>query len=861
MRNQPQQQQRHFPKTELLEDDDSDEFEDSAYDQPEVKHSRGPSKDSTRGVQMSDNSQTGKQLSALSKEVEELRNQNARFMSQLGAARKADFVSSGSAGSDLSTRALTDEQKRLLESFTGLKSGFNDSQSAQGGGRLEGLIKKIAELEQQREAAVRDAANSKAQLAAHIDSPSGSPHLGSSNRDLDESEHSQGSSKKLAAAYARHSELEARLNTLDAQYTSEKRAREIAESNADAAHKRALELDQGRNPVEIESLRAELYTAQKEAREGGSRLNDAQAKANMLEIDNEDLKRQLAESTGRFADHGTVLGSLREAVSASEEKYTLLDRKLQQEREDKENIQVKLSQLRTEHEERTAELETTSRRLRDAEELAERHAAEAQKHRNVLVAGLDRLNAKSADNGQNAASDRKIAVLQQQVEDANSRVMNSQAEAERAAERLRSAEERIAGLESYQQQASRDGLTVRKQLQDAIRTAQTFQSQYAEAKSKLESHQRTASALGVQHGALRDIIEERSASATRSLDSPSGIRSPDTARLRELEQMLEESRRAHEESKVSFEITQQTSEKAFRDKLEQLDQDYQSAVSYVKGTEKMLKRMKDELTKSKSQNSRLQADLEKARGGGGASSGSEAPAGWENERQTLQQEIEKMQDSVKTSIYHLEQQMSEIRAELSNAQHERDQFRSQNDHLMMVTQQAQLDIEKLRSEKQVLLNRAEDAENKVALVLDQMEHSVDNYRRQSQMQVNGGGTNHSREPSNTSTYTGGHHSQSNSIGGESYSTTGIDRNSMALDSLASELETLRTQWEGTHRTYRLSNNFDFEREPPNGAGAEMSNSLASWRKRLDAEERDKEGSAGGKGPAAGLRAGGERGTA
>ena len=869
MMKPPQPQARQAQPTERFIDDDDDDDDDDEPNHPEEPRLKQPIAQReavpTEKIVVSnrapDNPAPGKQVAMLMKEIEALKSTNAAHMSELAAARKSGYTgaSSNQVALDGTARPDGENMRPFFENFNGMKAviaGTNGNQ----GSRLEGLVKKVAELEQQREAAIRDAANARAQLSAHIESPSGSPRLGGLSRDPDDSQSSHGTSRKLAAAYALHSQLEAKLTALDAQYTSEKRAREIAENNAEAAHNRALELDQGRNPVEVESLRSELFDAQKEARDSAAQLNDVNAKAKMFEIDNEDLKRQLEDSSGRFSDHDSMLTSLREAVSASEDKYTLLDRKLQQEREDKENVHMKLAQLRTEHEERTAELETTSRKLRDAEELAEKHAGEAQKHRNVLIAGLDKLNSKSVDNTQNLSGERRIATLHQQVKDANNLVLKSQSETERVSEKLRSAEERIAGLESYQQQASKEGLTIRKQLQEAIRTAQTFQSQFAEARSRLEAHQRDASALGVQHSALRDIIEERSASASLGLDSPSGARSPDTIRLRELEQMLEDSRRAHEETRASFEVSQQGSEKVYRDKLEQLEQDYQSAVSYVKGTEKMLKRMKDELTKSKAQNTRLQAELEKARGGVGGSRGDlDAPVGWENERQALQEEIGKMQESVKTSIFQLENQVSEVQAQLHNTRQERDQFRNQNDQLATLTQQAQADIEKLRSNNANLEARAADAENKVGMLLNQMEHSVDHFRRQSQMQMNGA-PNHTRNQSNTSTYTGGaNHSQSNSIGGESFSTTGLDRNSMALDSLASELETLRTQWEGTHRTYRLSNNFDFEREPANGAGGDLSNSLASWRKRLDAEERDRDGGKVIDAPGAGARSGAGRG--
>ena len=843
-----QLQPRQVQPITSFDDDESDEDEQEL--RPQATHnSLGPGKVPNPSNIPSTNLGADSQLAALKKQIDELQARNQTCVAELVAARKAGYNFSDTGRVSV-TGPIEDEGRRTMEHLEHTKSMFHQMQNGHNP-RLELLMKRVTEVEQQREVAVRDAANARAQLAAHIDSPSGSPRLGGTSRDIESSEGTSGASRKLAAVYARHSELEAQLAAIDAQLKAEKRSREVAESNANALQKRAMEWEDGRNPAELESLRAELFEAHREARDSTSQLHNIQSQSKMLEIDNEDLKRQLADSTGRFSDHGTMLASLREAVSTSEEKYTLLDKKLQQEREDKENLQMKLAQLRTDHEERTAELETTSRRLRDAEELAEKHAGEAQKHRNVVLAGLDKLNAKSIDNPQGATQERKIVTLQQQVRDVNALLTKAHSGAEQASEKVRSAEERIAGLESYQQQTSKENLTLRKQLQDAVRTAQSWQSQYTEARSNLESHQRNASAMGVQHSALRDIVEGRSASATRSLDSPSGDRGLEVAKLRELEHMLEESRKAHDESKASFEATQQDSEKAYRGKLAQLEHDYQSAVTYVKGTEKMLKRMKDELTKSKAQNARLQADMEKVSSGDLSRGGSETPAGWERERQGLQQEIEKMQESLQTSIHQLENQVSEVRVELHNAEQERDAFRSQNDHLTVLTQQTHADLEKLKHDNATLEARAADAEHKVILLLDQMENSVDNLRRQSQMQLNG--SHHARNESNTSTYTGGaNHSQNNSIGGESFSTTGIDRNSMALDSLANELETLRTQWEGTHRTYRLSNNFDFDREPANGgAGStELSTSLASWRKRLEDEEKEKHGTRHAKAPAA-----------
>ena len=179
--------------------------------------------------------------------------------------------------------------------------------------------------------------------------------------------------------------------------------------------------------------------------------------------------------------------------------------------------------------------------------------------------------------------------------------------------------------------------------------------------------------------------------------------------------------------------------------------------------------------------------------------------------------------------------------------------------------QARSDIERMQQENSMLEERAKDAENKVQLLLDQVEHSVDNYRRQSRMSdmatpVPNGTSSHSRNASTASEATtidqytptgmqhhnniGGGHTRSTSDGALSIASTTTSnadgRNSLALDSLASELETLRSHWETTNKNYRLSERFDFEhQQQQRGVGpARTTESLANWRKGLDIDEDD-----------------------
>ena len=799
--------------------------------------------------------ETASTLQNLTMELEAAKSRNAWYASELTLARKAGYVQENSQGSMLDEKAITsfgEDEKPLIEALIAMRAELANVQNSVGT-RVQAAAQMVAEAEQQRDAAIKEAVFAKAKLAAHGGSQAGTPQLDDTSREISDPDRSLDMGRRLGSALALQTELQSKIDSLTVQIQAEKTARETAEATAEAAQRRVTDLEQNNDPSQLEALRAELHEAQRTGRDASAQRVDAHAKTRLLEVDLQDHKRQLEEASAESKRHTAMFESLREAVTASNAKSDHLETKLEEERSLRDAVQRKLLLLRSEHEERTSELESTSRRLRDAEELADKNANEAQTHRNAVISGLSQLNSKSSDGPSKVVDDERVSVLQQQVQDAKSLVKKYQADADNVAMKLRRAEERIAGLETYQEQTSRENLTVRKQLQDAVRTAQSYQAQHSDVKRQLEIHQRDASAKAVQHSALKDLLDERpstaaSQSRSRDLDSPAGrFGSPEIPRLREIEQKLDESHRAHEETKSAFALREEASEKQYREKLEQLEQDYQSAVSYVKGTEKMLKRMKDELNKAKATNIKLQTEVDKNGNGENKSVESEAPADWENERLSLRREIEEMQESMKGSVSQLEQQMREVRTELSAAQEERDHYRATNEqaqqHFSRTTQRAQADLDHLKSENARLETRATDAEHKVSLLLDQVESSVDNYRRQSST-VHSNGISHTRNTSTTSNYLGGH-SHNNSIGADSAFSAGAtgERNSLALDSLASELETLRTQWEGTHKTYRLSSQFDFERSPPvAGTGVELSDSLANWRKRLDAEERDKESS-------------------
>jgi hypothetical protein len=128
------------------------------------------------------------------------------------------------------------------------------------------------------------------------------------------------------------------------------------------------------------------------------------------------------------------------------------------------------------------------------------------------------------------------------------------------------------------------------------------------------------------------------------------------------------------------------------------------------------------------------------------------------------------------------------------------------------------------------------------MFLDQFETSVDNYRRRSQIPAAALNGEHMRHrghdsvASADSIYTEDDGSSTPDAG--NVPNSAATRNSMALDNLASELDALRSHWETTNKAYRLSDRFDFERTPTSEK-SDLSESLTSWRQRVDLEDDER----------------------
>ncbi|KAI5867587.1 hypothetical protein GGS23DRAFT_184620 [Durotheca rogersii] len=779
------------------------------------------------------------QTVVLLKELDAARNRNAWYASELELARKAGYTANATLSPTLEGRfaeTFDDEDKPLIEALLAMRQELANVQSSVDKQAVL-AAKQIAEAERQRDAAIREAVYARAKIAAQTGSAASTPQL-DSDRDRDSTDRSSELNRKLASALGLQKDLQNNLSRSVSDLEAEKRARQLADETLSAAQKRMADLEAYKQQAssELEQLRAELHMAQREAREQSIVSAEASATLQLLRLEKDDFENKYREAVDGSKEHSETLESLREAVVASADIRAHLERKLEEERSQREIVESKLTKLKTEHETHTAELVVVTQRLRDAEELSERLSAEANTHRQALLAGLEKMTKDPSK--ANRADEERIIALQEQIEAANNLVRKYQQEADSASDRLRSAEERIAGLEAYQEQSSREGVTIRRQLQSALRETQSLQAMNTDLKNQLSNQQLETNAMTVQHNTLKDILSERGISPTnlaRVRGIGSSADSPDPSRTAELERQLAQANAAHEETKQTFAAQAQESEAAYRERITQLENDYQSAIHYVKGTEKILKKIKQDLASAKSDNGRLKNENMELEERIGSLSNATAPADWEAERSLFEEKIESLQDQVKATSAHLEQEIAQLRHELEVTKAERDDAARSSaasaDRLSM----REKELVQMQQENALLGKRAQDAEQKVSILLDQVETSVDNYRRRSRISTEQITT----APPSTN---GLGHSRQSSEGESLYGGVGNPRNSKALDNLADELDFLRSHWETTNKAYdRMSSTFDFDigsKRDDDSAGPGLSESLANWRKRLDEQERE-----------------------
>lgn len=287
-----------------------------------------------------------------------------------------------------------------------------------------------------------------------------------------------------------------------------------------------------------------------------------------------------------------------------------------------------------------------------------------------------------------------------------------------------------------------------------------------------------------------------------------------------------------------FEEREHEVSKEWEEKLQALHNDHQAAVKYLRGTEKMLSKMKQELDRYKSANLKLEEELTQAKQDKRSPTDEADQAESNAERAALRSELDKAREEMEATVTRFEAQLSKLQSDLASARADAETAANATKQAEHQAAQFQTDLDALRRQHTQTEERAREAESRVQMFLDQFESSVDNYRRQSQAPTENTLPEHSRHRAHDSIASAeslySRNDGSSTPEAVPRPSSSATRNSMALDNLASELDALRSHWETTNKAYRLSDRFDFERMPDND-NTDL-NELSQWRNKVESED-------------------------
>ncbi|KAF5385427.1 hypothetical protein D9757_005444 [Collybiopsis confluens] len=516
-----------------------------------------------------------------------------------------------------------------------------------------------------------------------------------------------------------------------------------------------------------------------------SSFQQCQAEAGAIRAQADDLSRSQDQ-------HIRALDQARVALQAAAARSEEADEQHQRARERIGTLETELIELRSEFDSRTAEVESTRARLAEVENMWAKSREEADSLRTMTTGSLgelldshrdlrsdeDRLTRGHVERME--AVEEEAASLRQLLKDANQRVEETQVKAMEESRKLRE-------YESQQSSFLSQIVALRTQLSNALTNSTELRKSLAERDANLRNKGREFSEVTVKLAMLRNYMAENGLTVDEDeLDLPTRSRSNAASPvvIAELESKLAERTRLHEDSErelaiavrrnreVEDQVAQLSSqlgrarsappsikdtsndaearadeaerkleetERVYKTRMQTMEEDYQLAVHYVKGTEKMMRRMREELTKQKNTNNALQAELDSTRSGKSRANGRNTPSSDEGsetmraqvvETQRQFQRVQSENSELRVRLDSLENELETLRDNLVASQRESDDRLTQAEELQLEVERLQSSLviarggnvetmlEKLSNENTTLRRENDQLSHKIGLLLE-----------------------------------------------------------------------------------------------------------------------------------------------
>ncbi|KAG0358399.1 Negative regulator of mitotic exit [Gamsiella multidivaricata] len=466
---------------------------------------------------------------------------------------------------------------------------------------------KLREAERVRTAALQEAAYLKAKVSALQSGEASSLVMTETVRAVD-------LEKRLTVALALVDKLQSQSAQHDATLERERHARETAfeRERQTTARAEEAELSHTRSLVELATLHERASKAEASLRECEAKNAANEAGLSSYQQQSTALFSQISALKTTVDHQKKSLEKVKLAYSVASDRAEHADRLWTQARQEIDNTHLEFASVRADLERAQREAEHWKAKAQDTDLLWQKAKNENETMRTLLEEDMNAstytpgTNSRKHDSIMAITSASRVAELEHELGTLRHLLRESQAAAAQANKDLGEAMVRISQLEQTSMTARAEAATAQRQLtasEDKVAALETQLSQKEEALEEMAKEQENNE---VQLGVLRGVMRENGLLAddlilealSQGADGKPVVASPTTMTgLKSKVQYLE---KRVQDSEVQLEEMNALKDQQ-KERIQQLEADYQTAVHYVQGSESMLQRLRDEAQAAKNE--------------------------------------------------------------------------------------------------------------------------------------------------------------------------------------------------------------------------------------------------------------------
>ncbi|CAH1762712.1 3849_t:CDS:2 [Entrophospora sp. SA101] len=580
------------------------------------------------------------------------------------------------------------DRYKIIEAITKIKQELKKSKATIAS-QAQIASQKIADSERTRTAALQEAAYFKAKLSALMNT---------SENELAsvETERAADLEKRLTQALIEKETLQSKLFQYQQASNNDKTFRESAEESARLATARAEEAEEAHARVlsELTDFQTRATTAETELREMKAQYTGVSSELAQYKSGSENIHNELTYYKQLMEQQKRAFESVNHALISAKEKANESENLWRQARQDNLSLEKETSKLRNKLEAKNRELNRANSKIDETERLLSRAQNEAEAFRATVQEGMKGLfeKSKTNENNLNNLTEADKTNLEKELIEWKTMHAESHNSATEASKSLSEAKLKIIQLESSAMKARQEAVILQGQLTDSLDEAKKIKEKLREKENLLEEKVRALEDAEIKIGMMREDPKTQEFTNNQIIE----LREQNQKEKEEFNRKFEDIEKQLNSSREEKIMVDQSYE-ALRKEYESIRQDHkllklnnEKLQEQLKKEGEKVKEVQTELEETLSLYVLVNKDLDDALKLAGKASTAGA------------------NDDVSGK------QLEDLKAERDRLEKEVIKYRENN-----------MKLEVLNVD---LVQKLQDSENKVSLLLDQMENAVDTYR-------------------------------------------------------------------------------------------------------------------------------------